>query len=68
MIEHIIWAKDFYGDVKVASAKPCSMAEFNAKWQKEGSNVHYAKRVMIKPKPPRYDDVYFAGVSWLDKQ
>lgn len=25
-------------------------------------------RHMIKPKPPRYDDVYFDGVAWLKKQ
>jgi hypothetical protein len=23
-------------------------------------------RVMVEPPPPRYDDVFFAGVAWLD--
>lgn len=24
------------------------------------------RRKLIKPKPPRYDDIYYAGVRWLD--
>lgn len=73
--------------------KPCSMEEFNRKWQKAIDDrakriklckwltktykelidnhkmCNHNKRVMIKPNPPpRYDDVYFDGVAWLDKQ
>jgi hypothetical protein len=26
------------------------------------------KKKLIKLKPPRYDDVYYQGVKWLDSQ